>query len=175
MIYPEEFKAYVRELAFKCRYVTNHDEYDLKIKWEPDNDPRDNSHSSTFASIKADSVYLWATISVYPALLEKYEEGDLRGIGESILHELCHLFIEPVDLLYRWDVSSSQRNYFNDTVERQTERICKAIHMRLPDDWFTPKALGLESSASGHPGTIEASEIKTTSSAPENALALQSR
>lgn len=137
----DEFKEYIKALASMCRDVTGHREYQLQFKWSEIDSSTDSAHDSVKMEIRIDTVYLYCVITVYPQSFIAWEQNDHATLSEFIIHELCHLFIEPVAKLFMWDASSSQRDHYKDTIERQTERISKVIWYLLPKEWYLPEKL----------------------------------
>lgn len=135
----EEFKDYIRRLAQYCCDKTHHSEYRLSFGWMTENHKDDNEHSSVKMDIKIDSVYLNCTIRVYPQVFLHWEDKEYGMIADYVLHEVSHLFIDPVSKLFMWDVPSSQREFTQDTIERQTQRITNVLMGALPDGWYTPE------------------------------------
>jgi len=135
-------QKYVNSLLGKCLEVTGHAEYAIKVKYMDEPDKHDSAESQLYASIHSDTVYLWASVRIYPPFVEQFERGEFSGCARDILHEVCHIFVEPVAKICMWDASPSQKPDYRDVIERQTERICKALFKSLPDGWYTPSALG---------------------------------
>lgn len=137
----DDFKEYIKALVCFCRDVTNQREYQVNLKWSEVDSPTDNDHDSCKMEIQVDSVYLYFTITVFPQSFLSWEQKDYAQLSEYVIHELSHLFIEPVAKLFMWDACPSQKQSYRDTIERQTERISKVIWYLLPKDWYLPEKL----------------------------------
>ena len=94
---------------------------------------------------------------MYPALFESYQGKDYKQVGKDILHEICHLFVEPVAHLFMWDACVSQQAGYAEVIERQTQRIANAIFELLPEGWYQPELLVQKTTAVS---TLGASTIK---------------
>ncbi len=138
-----DFKKYVKALAKACKEETYHAEYTLRFEWEAEPDSEDCDSAASYLQVQMNTTYLWAQIHVYPAFFRQYVRKDFEGCGRDMLHEICHLFIEPVSDLFVWDASPSQSERFSEVIERQTQRICHTVFDLMPKNWYTPTSLGL--------------------------------
>jgi len=137
--YPEDFKTHVIRILKDCLAITNHSEYALKIEWNLNNECDNTEDQALQASIFIDHVYLFVKVSVYPELLYAWKNKDYYHIADTLLHEVCHLFIEPVWKLFSWDICVSQKRQYTEVLERQTQRITNAILEISGDEWFLPE------------------------------------
>jgi hypothetical protein len=141
--YPKEFKRYVERLAFQLRDYIAHQEYELKFEYtDRPMEDSDDGASDTHATINANSTYLSASIQFYPALLEQFTAKKYRDVARTILHEICHLLLEPVRTLLMGAAKANQSDLFYDTVETQTQRIANTVEWGLEQHnskWWTPK------------------------------------
>lgn len=140
-VYPLKYKQYIEKLIFKCLALTGHSEYTLRMDYSEVPDGSDTKTSSVKATVSMNTVYLNLVITVYPSSLKDWNNKNYRNIVEDIMHEVCHLFIEPVAELFMWDACKSQKKHYRNTIERQTERICKTIVGLCNDDWYLPEKL----------------------------------
>lgn len=136
-----EFRKYITALASYCKVETFHGEYSSRLQFMESGHLDDNENSETKMDVFIDSVYLWYRVRVYPGCRKMYDQKDFKGLGAIVLHETCHLFIEPVAKLFMWDACASQRTHYEETIERQTERICNSIMYTLPKEWYMPDKL----------------------------------
>lgn len=146
----KKYQTYMVKLAQYCRDECFFGEYYQSIRFK-DKDRTDDDGSmfgTTLLDIDIDEVYLQMLINVYPAMRGYYDSGDFKGCGKSMLHEICHVFIKPVTNLWDWDDSASQRSEHTNIIERQTQRICNALHASFPKGWYLPSKINpLKSSA----------------------------
>lgn len=140
-IYPPEFREYVREILHQLKCETYHGEYTQTIIWHesPSSDSYDDD--VLHASIKIDTVYLSYTVHIWPELSERWQMADYKTIGFDLLHEICHILVEPVVHLFMWDVHRSERQRVQETIERQVCRITNTISDLLPKDWYMPEVI----------------------------------
>lgn len=132
----ERFRTYAADVIRYCLGETFHNEYTFEVGISKTPKPGD---ADVAADIDMNSVYLWARVTLYPELFQNYKDKKFRRVGEALLHEVCHLFIDPVSRLFMWDACPSQKNGFHDTIERQTQRIANAIWDLLPNEWYLPE------------------------------------
>lgn len=129
----EEFKRYVETVAHYCLNEIHHGEYELRFVYKNETKKDDEG---TLAEIDVNPTYLWAKMTIYRPSFEKYDKGDREGVARDVLHEVCHLFIEPIVALFWWDVSASQKEGYTDVIERQIQRTCNAVWGLLPVGWW---------------------------------------
>jgi len=135
-------KEYIRGLVRYCRDITGHTEYEITLSFEEESSKNDGSSFWTpYAAINVNHVYLLADIEFYPLMAKDWNKKNHREMGQNVLHEICHLFLEPVTDLFMWDVPASQEKFARDTVERQTQRIRNAIMLNMPDQWYEPSKI----------------------------------
>ena len=135
-VYPGAFKRHIEVIMRVCTELTGHREYDLRFRYSPTADPGDDGCSSVKVTIQTNCTYLFATVTVYPGLLDYWKEKNYFDIGECLLHEACHLLTEPIVELFMWDVPASQKTHVRCVIERQTQRTCNALLKHLPEDWY---------------------------------------
>lgn len=139
-VYTEAFKKYIQDMGFICRRTTFNGEYDIAyIFCDEEHEDESDSDTTTFMTININPVYLYATIRIYPICMDKFREKRYRVLGESLLHEHCHILLEPLIHEIRGLLSSNAVSALSDTAERQTQRICNSIDGGLPEDWYTPR------------------------------------
>ena len=143
--YPEPFKKYVRSLADFCAYVVWAKEYELLFEFSTERRNVDSGNGTEdHMSIRVDPTYLYVTIWIYPVVLDYYRKKDYAGIAKNLLHEACHILVEPLSRAMMLDASPSQEIPFRRDIERQTQRICNSIWRLLPKDWYLPGRLDKE-------------------------------
>lgn len=133
-----KFREYVTALGGFCRKETFHGEYSARFQFMAEPHADDNETSGVRMDVFIDSVYLWYRVRIYPEVFDLYKDRDFKSIGVAMMHETCHLFLEPVAKLFMWDACASQEGHYRDTIERQTERICNTISYTLADGWYLP-------------------------------------
>lgn len=137
----QEFEQYISALARVCKTETYHGEYGGRTTFAERAHSSDTEDCATHMSIHIDSTYLWYRVTVYPIVFEYYKGGNLKEIAGDMMHEHCHLFIDPIEKLFMWDASASQREHYMNTIERQTQRICNTILDLMPDGWYLPEKI----------------------------------
>lgn len=146
-LYSDAFKSYIDAVASYCRDETFHGAYRLQICWEPQQSTNDSDSREVAASIDVDSTYLWMYVKIYPSILKNWDRDGLKVLAEQILHEICHAFLAPVQELFMWDACESQRGYYQNVIERQTQLITRTVFRLLPKDWWkNAQLLGIDPS-----------------------------
>lgn len=140
--YTDAFKEYIYNVGLYCKQGTFHGEYEAKYIFMEEPFEEDSRDEATYMTIRTDSVYLNVTIRIYPECMEKYKKKDYRFLGETMLHEWCHVFLEPVIHDVRGILLDSMiRHILDNTLERQTQRVCNAIACGFPSTWYLPNHL----------------------------------
>lgn len=123
----ETFKQYVRRVFTEIkRYMYLH-EYSYSIVWSTE-----DKGNGALADILVDNKYLNFRVTIYPSLEKYFDEGNYIGVTETLLHELCHVYTEPM-----YDVAITHcPPALDDQVEfireQGTQRITGAILPLLP-------------------------------------------
>lgn len=125
------FEAYIQALCKDLLKIILHQEYKLSIVFKYSEYPE-----KTAAEIGTNTVYLYATLSIYKPVKDAWDENDLREVGLMITHELCHLLTEPQHI-FTWQlVRAADEAQCEDIRERQTQRIANIILKLLPEGYF---------------------------------------
>lgn len=135
------YEDHMENLVNYCLGELFHGEYKRKLVWPKNPRADDKDDECTTATITIDNTYLSAVFRFYPVMKVKWKDKDYRHIGSIVLHECCHLFIDPVADIYRWNQRPSEKEDNQNIVERQTTRIENAIFDLLPDDWYMPNVV----------------------------------
>lgn len=141
MKYSKEFKRYIFNLIGVCKALTYTGEYQIDVFFsdnECDNPFDDNRRVA--AEISVDDAYLNATITIYPAIFEYWEDKEYKEIGKHILHELCHIVTEPLKgyPIRLGLLSPLQMDELRFINERQTQRIRNCILQQVQANWSDP-------------------------------------
>lgn len=139
----KKYQEYIVKLAGYCRDMCFFGEYNQTIRFREKarKDDGNSTFGTTLLDIDIDEVYLQMMINVYPTMRGYYNGGHFKECGKAMLHEICHVFIKPVTNLWDWDDSASQREEHSNVIERQTQRICNALHGVFPKGWYLPHKL----------------------------------
>lgn len=117
-----EFKEYVIKILNSMKDYMYLSEYTLDIEF-PEED-----YDGAFAEIKTDVIYLNANIRVYPVTKTMYKQKKYFQVFSHLVHELCHILTEPMNLeLSKYVIKGEDNTLLIDITERQTQRITIAI------------------------------------------------
>lgn len=136
-LYPKKFKDHVRRVCVALKTISFTGEYMMNLCWHdtPDEkDREDGEKGEVVASITPDFRYLEFTIHIQPQLLEYWKDlqsGDEK-IGRALLHEFCHMLIDPVWHFGSRGMSKERWDQYTDIRERQTQRVAYALFDHLP-------------------------------------------
>ena len=134
-----EYKDYVYKLVSYLRTEIFHGEYRFVIFYEKSDKDCDSEDRSIAAEITVDVEYLNFTLYLYPICERWWKEKKYGEIGQTIVHELCHILTQPLYNLALFDAAPSQKNPFKEINERQTQRIANIIDYLLPKDYANPE------------------------------------
>ncbi len=133
----ETYKNYVRRMVQKFKRDLFLHEWTHDILWAIE-DKQHVPKLFTVAEISTNLSYLRADITFYPQLEKKFNNGKYSDVAETILHELCHVYTEP---LYKvaYDLCAPAMNAQMEVLREQaTQRICGAIFALIPDKDIKP-------------------------------------
>lgn len=131
--YDEKFKDHIRKLAQEFRKMVYASEYEMEICWCGGTDKKDEDGSTEVASISTDFKYLNLKIHVRPIMYEYWKDGKDFDIGRTMLHEFCHVLVDPVFEFFSHDIGKERYNAANEVRERQVQRVCNAIWDHIPE------------------------------------------
>jgi hypothetical protein len=130
------FEKYVLELVKYFQDVTNTSEYRPTVIFMG----KPCKHQKyRLAEIGTETRYLEFVLRVYPLVRQKFEDGQLYEVVETICHEICHILTEPLYELAIANTRPSDRREIEDVRERQTQRICNALMKKVPPAVFAGK------------------------------------
>jgi hypothetical protein len=143
MRYPKEFVTYLEGLVAYLTVLIKAEEYYYVLRCNSEDHEDDSTlgGSHVSAQIDVDSAYLHFVLNVYPDLYDTWKSGKHERVAFYILHEMCHILVDPLARFMRADAAPSQNREITDTVERQTQRIANAIMAALPRGWWKPERL----------------------------------
>lgn len=128
-----EFKKYVVAILLGMQSYLSLNEFTLDIEF------LDTDIDGCFADIKIDVVYLNASIRVYPVTKELYRDKKYFQVFSHLVHELCHLFTEPINLeLSKYMLKGEDNTTLIDITERQTQRMTIAITRNVSEHIWNP-------------------------------------
>lgn len=129
-----KFEEYVTRILNGMQFYMCLSEYTLEIEFpETDND-------GAFAEIKTDVVYLNANIRIYPVSKKLYEQKKYFQVFSHLVHELCHILTEPMNLeLSKYVVKGEDNTLLIDITERQTQRITIAFVRNVDEGMWNPE------------------------------------
>jgi len=135
---PQEYKGYVAELLSYLRWVAGYSNYAMDIEYITNLKARRQGYTVD-AEIDVDPVYLRFTISLADRVYYKWKKKEFAYLGDLLVHEICHLYVEPIKVLAFTDASPSQIKQITDSVETQVQMIKMLFEKALPKNYYTPE------------------------------------
>lgn len=129
----EPYKSWVDRMLKMLREKFFVKEYEYSFSFEND------ENSSCRASIQIDTKYLNYHINIYKSVEKSYSRGDYRGALSTLVHEMCHIYTEPLYLIAIDAVTNTSKEYLELIREQNTQRICGCIVELLPKKLWYPK------------------------------------
>lgn len=83
--------------------------------------------------------YLNYCVTLYLCVKEKFYRKEYNEVAHILMHELCHVYTEPLYSSAIENCSPHQNIYVEQQREQLTERISVAIMSTVPDDYIKPK------------------------------------
>lgn len=139
--YHKKFRTYVKKMCVDLRKVFFAGEYEMDVCWCDEEDDERENNKVVAASITQDEVYLNFTIHIKPQLYGYWKQNGHREIARCIVHEFCHLLVDPVWYFVSGDLSKENKAAGNDIRERQVQRICNVVWDGLPEHIWNPKKM----------------------------------
>ncbi|KKL83943.1 hypothetical protein LCGC14_1969720 [marine sediment metagenome] len=129
-----KFKEYVIKILNGMQSYMCLLEYTLEIEF-----PKVDNNGA-FAEIKTDVVYFNVNIKIYPVTKKLYEQKKYFQVFSYLVHELCHILIEPMSQeLSKYLVKGENNDLLEDVTERQTQRIAIAISRNVKEYVWNPE------------------------------------
>ncbi len=135
----EQFRQYVRDILWYCLKVTGHSHYRTTLIWD-ERAPNDLD-GSVYATVNSDGNYLFATFTVYHPMFTVWEEKNYRKLASFLMHEVVHLFFDPIADVAMEDLKEIEMKYVINIFERQVQLVTNAIVNQLDDTWYAPKVV----------------------------------
>ena len=129
-----KFEMYVKDILNSMKTYLYLDEYTIEIEF------LDEDHDDCFAEIATDIIYLSALIKIYPVTRMLYRKKKYFQVFNHLVHEICHLFTEPINAeLCKYVVKGEDNALLLDVTERQTQRITIAIARNTTEEVWNPE------------------------------------
>lgn len=133
----EPFKPWVRRVHKMLREKFFVKEYEYDIYWM--NEPETKDGFTVTASIDINVRYLKYDLKIYPIILKKFKEGDYGEVVSTMVHEMSHLYTEP---LYEFAINAATnhtKEILETIKEQQTQRISSCIYELIAEKLWKPK------------------------------------
>ena len=131
----ESYKKWVSRMVAFGKKKLSLQEWTAYMTYEKCKNKEDEGVAGT-CEIKVD--YLWFNMCLYPAVENFYNKGKYEEAFETILHELCHVYTEPMYLIANEEVPKSRDREIEMLREQGTTRICSAILKLIPEKDYMP-------------------------------------
>ena len=135
-----DYREYIKKLTQYLRTEIFHGEYRFTVFYEDNpKDDREDAERICSAEITIDPMYLNFNLYIYPIIETWWKDKKYTAIGQTLVHEVCHILTQPLYNLALGDAAPSQKDPFKEVNERQTQRIANVIDYLLPENYADPK------------------------------------
>lgn len=111
----------------------------LKFSATPKESEERESEGCCWAEISSDAIYMQATITTYPKMKQTWKDGDVNRVVEALVHEFCHVLLDPMHEHALPFLSDSTRPMFSKMLENTTQRINAVVLNGLPKSLIPPR------------------------------------
>lgn len=101
----------------------------------------EKDEGGTMASIDISTKYLNYHIKIHKNLEDSYKKGEYQGCFTTLVHEMCHLYTEPLYLIGIDAVTNTNKEFLELIREQNTQRICGCISELFPKKLWYPKKI----------------------------------
>lgn len=136
----EPFKPWVRRVHKMLREKFFVKEYEYTLFWAKE-DKKSATHagSSVGGEIDISISYLNYDLTLYPILHRKYKRADYFGVLSVLVHEMCHIYTEPLYCFAIDAVTNTNKEFLEQIREQNTQRIAACIYELMPEKLWKPK------------------------------------
>jgi hypothetical protein len=120
-------------------FVKNVSAYFNFAGWNIDIVFHDEDKDVSYAETKTNSAYQNATIHLYKVAQKDFDEGKTSVLVMTLVHELCHIFFDPLHSWAEPHLSQTTTPYFMDTLEQQTQKLTMVLLKNLPKGLIPPR------------------------------------
>ena len=92
-----------------------------------------------YAETHVDSTYLTIHVILYKQAKDDFEAGDFERLAMGLTHELVHVFLDPFHSFVQPFLSETTAPFFQDMLERQTQKLTMIFLKTMPADIFSPR------------------------------------
>jgi hypothetical protein len=124
----------VEDLVAKTAGELNLSEWRIVVHLDdPDPDGLDGCAAWTYV----DSRYLTSYIHFTPYAKEMWDEGRMVTLTECIVHEVCHILLNPLHEFAKQAASPQTESQLTDILEQTTQRLTRIVIEHLPPKFFS--------------------------------------
>jgi hypothetical protein len=124
----------VENLVAKTAGELNLLDWRIGIEFD-DPDPEDRDGCSAWTYV--DSRYLTSYIHFTPYSKEMWDEGRLTSLSECVIHEVCHILLNPLHEFAKQAASPQTESQLTDILEQTTQRLTRIVIEHLPAKFFS--------------------------------------
>lgn len=124
------YKKWVNQLVLNLINYMDLAGWTVEVVFEPKTHPDDSC--VRWADISVTFPYSRAVITIYPPTAKAFKDGDLDEVHDTVVHEMCHIILEPFSAFVRPHLSSVTAPFFNDIMEKQNQHLTELIKKAVP-------------------------------------------
>jgi len=98
----------------------------------------EDTSGATYANNVINSSYQFSTLTFYPKAEQDYNNRNIDALKMAIVHELVHIFLDPLHEYMHPHLSLTTTPLFMGTLEQQTQKLTMVLLKTLPDSITPP-------------------------------------
>lgn len=125
------YKTWVKHLVGKIATNLNLQEWRIEVYFD---DADDEENATAWTCV--DSRYLVSHIHFTPVAEAMWKDGEYGILRECLVHEVMHIFLNPLHEFAKKSASPVTENQLTDTLEQTTQRLTRVVMAHLPKNFF---------------------------------------
>ena len=131
---PKTFEEWVTTFVERLSDYFNLAGWSINITYQ-----EDNAKDGAYAENKLNSPYMHSTLILYPQAKKDFESGEMDKLVMAIVHELTHIFLDPLHDFVLPYLSQTTTPLFADILEQRTQKLTMVFLKNLPKGTIPPR------------------------------------
>jgi len=131
---PKTFEEWVTTFVERLSDYFNLAGWSINITYQ-----EDNAKNGSYAENKLNSPYMHSTLILYPQAKKDFEAGEMDKLVMAIVHELTHIFLDPLHDFVLPYLSQTTTPLFADILEQRTQKLTMVFLKNLPKGTIPPR------------------------------------
>lgn len=123
----QAYKKWVERLVQATVDKTNLGEWRIDVTFDVEGE---DENCVGFTGV--DARYMISHIYFTPYARELFEEGKFGTLAECVVHEVCHILLNPLHTFAKQAASPQTESQLTDILEQATQRLARIVKAHLP-------------------------------------------